>query len=85
MAVIAFILFQIAIVSFTIAVIIWVISSFLSGKKRQFIEIVALVIMLISIILAVVCMVFDHASNDEIKYVECEYCGSQVPKEEYNP
>lgn len=85
MAEIALILFQIAIVSFAIAVILWVISSFLSKKKRQFIETVVSVIMLIGIILAVMSMVFDYASNDEIEYVECEHCGSQIPKEEYNP
>ena len=85
MAVIALILFQIAIVSFTIAVILWVISSFLSKKKRQFIETVMSVIMLISIILVVMSMVFDYVSNSETEYVECEHCGSQVLKEEYNP
>lgn len=85
MAVIALILFQIAIVSFTIVVILWVISSFLSEKKRQFIETIVVVTLFISLILFFVGGWFDCASNDETEYIECEHCGSQVPKEEYNP
>ena len=83
MAEIAFILVMVALVIFTIAIVLWVISSFLSEKKRQFIETIVVVTLFISLILLFVGMWFDCSSNNETEYVECEYCGSKVPREEY--
>ena len=88
MAEIAFILFAIALICFAIALILYIIDHFVSRKSDTVslgVCTCALVVIILGVISGLTATVFDCIAERQIEYVECEYCGSRVPREEYNP
>ena len=86
MAEIAFTLFLISIGCLAITIIIYIIGGLvLSRKSYMALFSVGIPVILLGCALGLAAAVFDCIAEHQTEYVECEYCGSRVPKEEYNP
>lgn len=86
MAEIGFTLALISIGCLTIAIIIYIIGGLVSTKSYNAslkIFYVGIPVVVLGVISGLAAVVFDCVAELQIEYVECEYCGSRVPKDEY--